>query len=145
MASGSTWPWGGLRRLHHQRLCGHVIPAIDLRGYITDLPLIITILLIDRSWAIRGCAGNIFLLLASKPPHSPLMRCFKAILDLSWPKTDYIKGPWAILLWDSKETWNTPYRSKDCEDRRGDIDGAIPSCPFDSINIIPFSNMMKRE
>jgi hypothetical protein len=43
VTSGSTWPWGRLRRLHHQCLCRNVIPAFGLRGYITD-PLIITTL-----------------------------------------------------------------------------------------------------
>jgi hypothetical protein len=37
VASRSSWPWGRLRWLHHQRLCGGVIPAIGLRGYVTDL------------------------------------------------------------------------------------------------------------
>jgi hypothetical protein len=45
VASTSSRPWDRLRQLHHQRLCGGVIPAIDLRGYITDLQLIITSLL----------------------------------------------------------------------------------------------------
>jgi hypothetical protein len=46
----STRPWDRLRWLHHQRLCGSVIPAFGLRGYITKT-LIVAALLIDRSWA----------------------------------------------------------------------------------------------
>jgi hypothetical protein len=30
-------------------------------------------------------------------------------------------------------------------DRRGDVAGAAPSCPFDSIDTISFITMMKRE
>jgi hypothetical protein len=44
-----------------------------------------------------------------------------------------------------RETRNTQYGSEDCEDRRRDAAGAAPGCPFDSIGIISFSNMMKRE
>jgi hypothetical protein len=42
---------------------------------------------------------------------------------------------------------NTEYksRSEDYEDRRGDATGAAVGCPFDSIDAISFSNMMKRE
>jgi hypothetical protein len=40
---------------------------------------------------------------------------------------------------------NTPCGSEDCEDRRGDAAGGAPGCPFDSIDIISFGNMMKRE
>jgi hypothetical protein len=36
VASGSTRPWGRLRWLHHQRLCGSVVPAFGLRGYVTE-------------------------------------------------------------------------------------------------------------
>jgi hypothetical protein len=38
-----------------------------------------------------------------------------------------------------------PYGSESCEDRRGDPAGAAPGCPLDSIDIISFSIMMKRE
>jgi hypothetical protein len=38
------------------------------------------------------------------------------------------------------ESW-----SEDFEDRRGAIAGAAPGCPFNSIDTISFSNMMKRE
>jgi hypothetical protein len=40
---------------------------------------------------------------------------------------------------------NTPNGSEDCVDRRGYAAGAAPNCPFDSIDISPFSNVMKRE
>jgi hypothetical protein len=43
------------------------------------------------------------------------------------------------------ETRNTQYESTYCEDRRGDGVEATHGCPFDSIDIISFSNMMKRE
>jgi hypothetical protein len=33
----------------------------------------------------------------------------------------------------------------ECKDRRGDAAGAAPGCPFDSIDAISFSNMMKKE
>jgi hypothetical protein len=35
--------------------------------------------------------------------------------------------------------------SEDCEDRRGDAARAAPGCPFDSIDTISFSNIMKRD
>jgi hypothetical protein len=56
--SWSTWLWGWLHRLHHQCLCGSIIPAFGLQGYVTESQLIVTSLLIDRSWATRGCVGN---------------------------------------------------------------------------------------
>jgi hypothetical protein len=37
-----------------------------------------------------------------------------------------------------------PNESADCKDRRGDAVGATPGCPFDSIDTISFSTMMKR-
>jgi hypothetical protein len=36
VASWSTRPWGRLRQHHHQRLCGSVIPAFGLQGYVTE-------------------------------------------------------------------------------------------------------------
>jgi ferredoxin len=50
-----------------------------------------------------------------------------------------------ILQGGSRETRNTPYKSEDCEDGRGDVARAAPGCPFDSIDAISFNNMMKRE
>jgi hypothetical protein len=45
VASSSSWPWGRLHRLHHQRMCGGVIPAFGLRGYVPKSLLIVTVLL----------------------------------------------------------------------------------------------------
>jgi hypothetical protein len=67
VASRSSWPWGRLCRLHYQCMCGGVIPAIGLRGYITNLQLIVTSLLLDRSCAILGCIGNKILLFVPNP------------------------------------------------------------------------------
>jgi hypothetical protein len=53
--------------------------------------------------------------------------------------------PLAISWGDDRDTWKTPYRSKDCKDRRGDAAGATPGCPFASINTISISNMMKTD
>jgi hypothetical protein len=82
-------------------------------------------------------------------PISGLMHPFYAILiptDSPWHKTDYIKGsPRAISWQGGGETQNKQNWSKDCQDRRGDTTGAAPGCPFDSIDTISFSNMMKRE
>jgi hypothetical protein len=50
-----------------------------------------------------------------------------------------------ILRQDDRETRNTPYEYEDCNDRRGDATGAALGCPFNSIDTISFSNMMKRE
>jgi hypothetical protein len=36
--------------------------VFGLQGYITDLELIVTTLLIDRSWAIRGCVDFFFVI-----------------------------------------------------------------------------------
>jgi hypothetical protein len=66
VASRPSWPWGRLRRLHHQRMYGGIIFVFGLWGYIIDLPLIVTALLIDRSWCIRNCVG-FFLLFAPNP------------------------------------------------------------------------------
>jgi hypothetical protein len=49
VAPGSTQSWGRLRWLHHQRLCGSVIPAFGLQGYIIESQLIVIGLLVDRS------------------------------------------------------------------------------------------------
>jgi hypothetical protein len=51
----------------------------------------------------------------------------------------------AISQGGGEETRNTQYRYADCEDRRGDAVGASLGCPFDSIDIISFNTMMKRE
>jgi hypothetical protein len=40
---------------------------------------------------------------------------------------------------------NTQCGSEDYEDRRGDVVGATPGCPFASIDIISFITMMKME
>jgi hypothetical protein len=65
--------------------------------------------------------------------------------DPPWPKIDYKRILHAILWWGNKETQNTQYRSADCMDNKGDTANAAPGCPFDSINTISFSTMMKRE
>jgi hypothetical protein len=57
VSSRSSWPWGWPRRLHRQHLCGSIIPVFGLQGYLTKSLLIVTALLLDRSWAIRGCVG----------------------------------------------------------------------------------------
>jgi hypothetical protein len=80
--------------------------------------------------------------------HLPLVRPFIKILvsmDSAWHKIDYIKDPWAISQQGSGERQNTPNGCADCEDRRRDATGAAPDCPFDYIDTISFSNMMKRE
>jgi hypothetical protein len=74
--------------------------------------------------------------------------CFKAILNSmnsSWPKTDYIYPSSGDFARGGRETRNTHYRYADCKDRRGDAIGAASGCPFDSIDTIYFSNMIKRE
>jgi hypothetical protein len=38
VASRSSWHWGRLHRLHHQLLCGGVIPMSVLQGHITESP-----------------------------------------------------------------------------------------------------------
>jgi hypothetical protein len=79
---------------------------------------------------------------------SALEHHFDATLDStepSSPKTDYIYPPLAISRGDDRDTRKTPYRSKDCKDRRGDAAGATPGCPFASINTISISNMMKTD
>jgi hypothetical protein len=65
--SRSSQPWGRLHHLYRQCLCGSIIPAFGLRGYISESMLIITMLLLDRSWEIRGCIGNKSLLFAPNP------------------------------------------------------------------------------
>jgi hypothetical protein len=87
--SSSTRPCGRLRWLHHQRMCGSIIPAFGLQGYVTEVQLIVTIILIDRSWAIRDCVGNNFFV-SIEPQHqqrflSDLCRfslCFVALCSV---------------------------------------------------------------
>jgi hypothetical protein len=67
VASRSSRPWGQLHRLHRQCLCGSIIPAIGLWGYVSDLQLIVTTLLLDRSWAIQGCVSNNFFVICTEP------------------------------------------------------------------------------
>jgi hypothetical protein len=69
LASRTLRPCGRLRRLHHQCMCEGVIPVFVLLGYIAESPLIITALLLDRSWAIRGCIGNNFFVICTEPQH----------------------------------------------------------------------------
>jgi hypothetical protein len=81
-------------------------------------------------------------------PTFPLVRCFYVILgstELSLPKSDYIYPILAIFGRSGGETQNTSYGSEDREDRRGAAAGAAPGCPFDSIDIISSSTMMKME
>jgi hypothetical protein len=64
------------------------------------------------------------------------------LLDLKYT----IKGtPHAISRPGGRETRNTPYTSTNCKDRRGYAIGAGLGCPFDFIDTISFSNLMKRE
>jgi hypothetical protein len=65
--SRSTRPWGRLRWLHHQRFCGSVFSVFGLQGYVTESELIVTTLLIDRSWAFGFSVAIIFLFLAMIP------------------------------------------------------------------------------
>jgi hypothetical protein len=65
--------------------------------------------------------------------------------DSSWPKTDYIYPPLVTSWWGGRETINAQYGSADCGDRWEDVVGAAPGFPFDSIDTISFSTMMKRE
>jgi hypothetical protein len=45
----------------------------------------------------------------------------------------------------SGETRNTPNGPAHCENRRGDAIGAAPGCPFDSIDTISSSDIIKKE
>jgi hypothetical protein len=67
VASRSSQPWGQLRLLHRQHLCESVIPAFGLQGYVTEFLLIVTSLLLDRSWAIQGCVSNNFFVICTEP------------------------------------------------------------------------------
>jgi hypothetical protein len=46
--------------------------VFDLQGYVTESLLIVTTLLLDRSWAIRGSVGNKFFLLFAPNPNKVL-------------------------------------------------------------------------
>jgi hypothetical protein len=48
-------------------------PRVRSRGYISESPLIVTTLLLDRSWAIQDCVGNNFLLFAPNPNNFQLL------------------------------------------------------------------------
>jgi hypothetical protein len=50
-------------------------PMIDLRGVHHRSHIIVTTLLLDRSWAIRGCIGNNILLFA---PNTNTLACFRS-------------------------------------------------------------------
>jgi hypothetical protein len=50
-----------------------------------------------------------------------------------------------FIFYAVKSFRNTPNGSLDYEDGRGDVAGAAPGCPFDSIDTIFFNNMIKRE
>jgi ferredoxin len=60
----------------------------------------------------------------------------------SRPKTYYKYDPFDKIVRRHEETQN---KSEECEDGRGDAAGAVPGCPFDSINTISFITMIKRE
>jgi hypothetical protein len=119
MTSSSTWPWGRLRRLHHQYLCGGVIPVFGLQGYNTDLQLFVIELLIDRSWAIWGCVDIKFCYLALNPRSG--MRAWSMRSMLIWLEHIAICGHWSsrcyppmwicLYLWDSwiEEAQDWPY------------------------------------
>jgi hypothetical protein len=64
---------------------------------------------------------------------------------LSLSKSDYIYPILAIFGRSGGETRNAPYGSEDCEDMRGAAAGAAPGCPFDSIDVISSSTIMKME
>jgi hypothetical protein len=64
-------------------------------------------------------------------------------LDLK--PTIYTSSHSVISRWGGQKTRKTPYGSKGYKDRRGAAAGAAPSCPLDSIDIISFSTMIKRE
>jgi hypothetical protein len=57
----------GSPQLHHQRLCGGIIPVFGLQGYVSEYLFTVTILLIDRSLGNSGLRWNNFLLFASNP------------------------------------------------------------------------------
>jgi hypothetical protein len=79
MASRSSWPWGRLRRLHRQHLCGSVIPMFGLQGYVSKSLLIITTLLL-YTCAIRGCVGNKILLFGPNPNSGIKARSMRSML-----------------------------------------------------------------
>jgi hypothetical protein len=67
IAPRSSRPRGQVRRLHHQRLCGSIIPTFGLRGYVSELLFTVTTLLVDRSLGNLGLRRIKFLLFASNP------------------------------------------------------------------------------
>jgi hypothetical protein len=69
VAPRSSWPWGRLRRLHHQRLCGSIIPVFGLQGYVVEHPFTVTKLLIDRSLGNSGLRINKNIVICIKPQH----------------------------------------------------------------------------
>jgi hypothetical protein len=64
---------------HCQRLCGSVIPAFSLQGYITELLFTVAALLIDRSMGNSGLHRNTFLLFVSNPKNKVTKRQFHAL------------------------------------------------------------------
>jgi hypothetical protein len=137
VALRSSWPWGRLRCLYRQCLCRSVIPVFDLRGYITESPLIIIALLLDRSWAIQGCIGNNFLFLPNpnsgtraRSMRSMLVwlehiaicgrwssRCYPPMCIFLYLWHSWIEAAWRPTLHISRETGSTtdirlaPYKS----------------------------------
>jgi hypothetical protein len=67
----------------------------------------------------------------------PLLNCLYQKPTIYPPFGDYAIG----LRRNTKYTIG----SEDFEDRRGDVSGATLNCPFNSIDTISFSTMIKRE
>jgi hypothetical protein len=65
--SSSTWPWGRLRWLHHQRLCGGIILAFGLQGYVTESPANRFSITNRYILGNSGCIANNFFVICIEP------------------------------------------------------------------------------
>jgi hypothetical protein len=61
--------WGRLHRLHYERMCGGLIPAFCLQGYVAEHQFTATTLLIDRSLGNLGLRRNNFFVICIEPQH----------------------------------------------------------------------------
>jgi hypothetical protein len=85
--------WGRLRRLHHQRMCGGVIPAFGLQGYVVEHLFTVTALLIDRSSGNSGL-GRFFWLFASNPNSGIRAGSMRIMLV----RLEHILMMWALII-----------------------------------------------
>jgi hypothetical protein len=67
VAPRSSQPWSQLCCLHCQRLCGSVIPASGLWGYVSELLFTVTTLLVHRSLGNSGLRRNNFFVICIEP------------------------------------------------------------------------------